>query len=192
MPLWTPERHRRLGGPSLAIVLALLVGGACSSSATPAPAASVAPATLAASAAATAAQSAAPSVAATASVAPTAPPVAGGDVAQWCAFVIEINTKYGYMKDKAYSTTVPSMDVWRQIITEALSRLDEWMAVTPPEIKDATAAEIAWFQAVKAYGDANGWPKDSMKYPQLTSAQITLLTSLTPYQETKCGIKFPV
>ena len=186
MSTWMPERHRRLGRASLAIVLVMVVESACSSSATPAPAASVAPATLVASAGPTAA----PSVAGTASVAPTAPPAGGGSAARWCAFVIEINTKYGYMKDKTYSSTLPTSDVWRQIVNEALSRVDEWRAVTPPEIMDATTAEIAWFQAFKAYGDANGWPSDFSKYPSLTAAQAKVFATLTPYQIKECGIKF--
>jgi hypothetical protein len=184
-----PQQHRRSGGLSLAIVLVMVVGSACSSSATPAPAASVAPATAVAPAASIA-PSTAPSVAGTASVAPSAAPAGGGSAARWCAFVIEINTKYGFMKDKTYSATLPTSDVWRQIVNEALSRVDEWRAVTPPEIMDATNIEIAWFQAFKAYGDANGWPSDFSKYPSVTPAQVQVFTTLTPYQTKECGIKF--
>jgi hypothetical protein len=190
MSLWMPERRRRLGGLSLAIAL-ILVAGACSSSSTPVPAAPSVPGTSsAATAAPSVPASAAPSAAASPSSAPTAPPVGGtGSAEKWCAFVIEINTKYGYMKDKTYSLTPPTADVWRQIITEAMSRVDEWRAVTPPEIMDATTAEIAWFQAMKAYGDVHGWTSLT-GFPQVNAAQMNAMAVLTPYQETHCGIKF--
>ena len=34
--------------------------------------------------------------------------------------------------DNNYSSTPPSLDVQRQIVTAALSRLDKWVAKTPP------------------------------------------------------------
>jgi hypothetical protein len=118
-------------------------------------------------------------------------PAAGGTgtFAAWCAFVIDVNTKYGYMTNKNYSATPPTMDVERQIVTEALSRLNEWVASTPPEIKDATAAEVAWFQRMKAYGDAHGWT-DAAAFPPPTTAESTLIASLVPYQQKECGITF--
>jgi hypothetical protein len=185
--------QRRLAGRSLAIFVTLALAAGCSTSATPNPAASTASAPAVASAA-TASPSAppiaTPSTAATASSVPNATPVAGGgNAAAWCAFVIEINTKYGYMTNKTYSVNAPSFDVQRQLITEALSRVDEWVAKTPPEIKDATAAEILYFQQVKAYGDANGWT-DPAKFPQMTPAESTAISSLVPYQIQQCGIKF--
>ena len=187
--LMPAARGRMLGGSSLAIAL-IFVAGACSSS-TPAPAAPSAPGTAsAATAAPSAPASAAPSTAASPSSAPTAPPAGGtGSAAAWCALVIEINTKYGYMKDKTYSATLPTPDVWRQIVTEALSRVDVWIAATPPEIADATAAEIAWFQSMKAYGDVHGWT-DMASFPTVTPAQAKAMGPLTAYQKEKCGIKF--
>lgn len=119
----------------------------------------------------------------------TPAPAGTASAAAWCAFVIEINTKYGYMTNKNYSATPPSLDVERQIVTEALSRLDEWKAISPPEIKDATVAEITYFQALKAYGDVNGWTS-AAGFPQPTTAQATLIASLVPYQQTQCGITF--
>jgi hypothetical protein len=173
-------------------LLAAVLAG-CGTAATPNPvasAASAAPAASVETAAPSAAPTTAPTTAATATSVPSAAPVAGGgSAAAWCGFVIEINTKYGYMTNKNYSTTPPSLDVQRQILTEALSRLDEWVAKTPPEIKDATAAEIAYFQRLKAYGDAHGWT-DPAAFPPPTAAEVTLIGSLVPYQEKECGITF--
>jgi hypothetical protein len=118
-----------------------------------------------------------------------APVAGGGSAAAWCAFVIEINTKYGYMTNKSFSKTPPSIDVQRQILTEALSRIDEWVAKTPPEIKDGTNAEIAYFQRVKAYGDANGWTNPAA-FPKATAAETALIGSLIPFERTQCGITF--
>jgi hypothetical protein len=131
-----------------------------------------------------------PATPVTATSAPSAKPTAGGGTAAaWCGFVIDVNTKYGYMTNRNYSATPPSMEVQRQILTEALSRLDEWVAKTPPEIKEATAAEIAWFQRLKAYGDAHGWTNPA-GFPQPTAAEAALIASLVPYQKKECGITF--
>jgi hypothetical protein len=189
VPMSAPRR-RPLGGASLAILLVLAVGGACSTPASVNPATPAASSAPGASVATAAPSSAAPSAAATASPPPSVPPVAGtGSAAKWCELVIRINTKYGYMKDKTYSSTPPTMDVWRQIVTEALDHVDEWLAATPPEIMDATTAEIAWFQAMKASGDANGWTS-STGFPPMTKAQATAMGPLTEYQKKECGIKF--
>jgi uncharacterized protein len=93
------------------------------------------------------------------------------------------------MTNKHYSATPPSLDVQRQIVTEALSRLDEWIAKTPAAIADATTLQIAYFQQVKAYGDAHGWT-DAAGFPQPDAAQTAAMSSLVPYQKTECGISF--
>jgi hypothetical protein len=181
-----------LAGAALGGLLALALAG-CGASATPNPvasAASTAPGASVTTAAPSAAATPAPSTATTASSVPSAAPAAGGgSAAAWCALVIDINTKYGYMTNKHYSATPPSLDVQRQILTEGLSRVDEWVAKTPPEIKDATAAEIAYFQRAKAYGDAYGWTNPAT-FPQPTAADATLIGSLVPYQQKQCGITF--
>jgi hypothetical protein len=190
----SPAERRRLGGPTLAFLVgfALALAG-CGAAATPSPAgpaASIEPVASVAVAAPSAAATTAPSPAEAATPVPSAAPAAGGGTAAaWCGFVIDVNTKFGYMTNKNYSATPPSLDVQRQILTEALSRLDEWVAKTPPEIKDATAAEIAYFQALKAYGDVHGWTNPAA-FPQPTAAEATLIGSLVPYQEKQCGITF--
>jgi hypothetical protein len=170
-------------------LLAVALAG-CGAAATPNPAASSSPGASVESAAPSTPPTPAPSAAATATPVASATPVAGGGTAAaWCGFVIEINTKYGYMTNKNYSAKPPSIDVQRQIVTEALSRLDEWVAKSPPEIKDATAAEVAYFQRLKAYGDAHGWT-DAAAFPPPTAAEGGLLASLVSYQEKECGITF--
>lgn len=190
----SPADRRRLGGPTHAVLvgfaLALAGCGAAAAPSPAAPAASSEPVASVAAAAPSAAATTAPSPAAAATPGPSAAPAAGGGTAEaWCGFVIDINTKFGYMSNKNYSATPPSLDVQRQILTEALSRLAEWIARTPPEIKDATAAEVAYFQALKAYGDAHGWTNPAA-FPQPTAAEATLIGSLVPYQEKECGITF--
>jgi hypothetical protein len=174
---------------AIGCLLAVALAG-CGAAATPGQGSTAAPATPSAAvstAAPTTASTPAPSAAAT--TVPSTAPTAAGTAAAWCAFVIEINSKYGYMTNKNYSAKPPSLDVQRQILTEALSRVDEWVAKTPPEIKDATAAEVAYFQRLKAYGDAHGWTS-AAGFPQPTAQEATLIGSLVPYQEKNCGITF--
>jgi hypothetical protein len=202
----TRRTSSRVKAAALAGFLAAALAG-CGAAATGAPlpsSASVAPraslATAAPSAAATSAPTtlviaspsatAAPTTPVIATSVPSAKPIAGGGTAAaWCGFVIDVNTKYGYMTNKNYSATPPSMEVQRQILTEALSRLDEWVAKTPPEIKEATAAEVAYFLRLKAYGDAHGWANPA-GFPQPTAAEAALIGSLVPYQKKECGITF--
>jgi hypothetical protein len=176
-----------LAAAALGCLLAVALAG-CGAAATPGQGTTAAPATPGPSVAApTTASTPAPSAAAT--TVPSTSPAAAGTAAAWCAFVIEINTKYGYMTNKNYSATQPTLDVERQIVTEALSRVDEWVAKSPPEIKDATAAEVAYFQRLKAYGDVHGWTS-AAGFPQPTAQEATLIGSLVPYQEKNCGITF--
>ncbi len=114
----------------------------------------------------------------------------GGNAAAWCAFVIEINTKYGLMKDKVYSVAAASAmkpDIEQQLVTEAVSRGDEWLSTAAPEIRDGTAAEIAYYQQLKAWGDVHGWT-DPAGFPRPTAAQTAAMASLVPYQTKQCGI----
>ncbi len=183
----SPAKRRPLGGPLAVLVGFALALAGCGAAATLSPAAQTVSIEPAASVAAPAPSAAAPTAPSPAAVA--TPAAGGGSAAAWCGFVIDVNTKFGYMTNKNYSATPPSLDVQRQILTEALSRLDEWVARTPPEIKGATTAEIAYFQRLKAYGDTNGWTNPSA-FPKPTAAESTLIGSLVPYQEKHCGITF--
>jgi hypothetical protein len=173
------------------LLVVTLAGCSAAATSTPVPPAAATAAASVATAAPPAPATPAPASAATATSVPSVAPAAGGTgtAAAWCAFVIDVNTKYGYMTNKNYSATPPTMDVERQIVTEALSRLNEWVASTPPAIKDASAAEIAYFQQLKAYGDAHGWT-NAAAFPQMTPADAALIASLVPYQEKECGITF--
>ena len=133
----SPMGPRRRIGRRLALgALLTVVVASCATGATAIPAGPGASSVTAApSTAPSAALSAAVSVAP--STAPSASPIGGataaagsGTAAAWCAFVIEINTKYGYMTNKNFSRIPPSMDVQRQIVTEAMSRLDDLMRST--------------------------------------------------------------
>ncbi len=116
---------------------------------------------------------------------------AGGDAAAWCAIVIDINTRAGYMVDLTYMNP-PTPAMTKQVILEAIARRDEIMSLTPPEIRDAMAAELAYYQVLADWANQNGW--DAL--PMSTSAPpppadfLAALGPLSSFQMTQCGIKF--
>src|SRR6266516_1187320 len=59
-------------------------------------------------------------------------------VSAWCALVIQINTKYGTMKNKRYlpADKVP-LSAWKNLIDAALAGRRHLLAVTPASIKKA-------------------------------------------------------
>ena len=199
-PMPSTTRQRRLGGPSVAIlfVLTAALGGCGASSASGTQAVPSGGGSLVTSSPSSSGGGSLvtppPSSAGGGQTAPpgqsaTAAP-GGGNAAAWCAFVIEINTKYGLMKDKVYSVAAASAmkpDVEQQLVTEAVSRGDEWLSTAAPEIRDGTAAEIAYYQQLKAWGDVHGWT-DPAGFPRPTAAQTAAMASLVPYQEQQCGI----
>ena len=102
--------------------------------------------------------------------------------AKWCAFVIDVNTRHGYMKNKRY---VPAMSVNLQvqkaIAEEGIARRAQLLAVTPPEIRGAMTAELDYFVSIKA----NGWkPVSSGAFTPAMQQQ------LVAFQQQKCGIRF--
>jgi hypothetical protein len=170
-----------LGGLILGIALA-----ACATAGTPPPPAS-SPAPGATTTIVGPAATASPPASATASPPPnTALPSA--DAAAWCAFVIDVNTRGGYMVDKTYGRTLTAAQA-QAILSEAITRKDEYIALTPPEILPGVQAEMAWYQRIADYAAANGWT-DLAKFPQPTSAETAAMAPLVPFQLANCGIKF--
>ena len=116
---------------------------------------------------------------------------AGGDAAAWCAMVIDINTRAGYMVDQTYMSP-PTQAMTKQVILEAILRRDEIMSLTPPEIRDAMAAELAYYQVLAEWARQNGWDAlaTSTSASPLSADFLAALAPLTSFQETRCGIKF--
>lgn len=132
------------------------------------------------------ASSVAPSLAAVPSSAP-----AGGDAAALCAIVIDINTRAGYMVDlKFVGKATPAMT--KQVILEAVARKDEILSLTPPEIRAAMAAELAYYQVMADWANQNSWEAlpTSTSVPPPPAEFLAALAPLKSFQETKCGIKF--
>ncbi len=184
---------RRL--PVLLVAASLLVAlTACTSSVTSSGPPSTAPgaasqtaASPTALAASVPASSVAPSLAA---VSPSAAS-AGGDAAAWCAIVIDINSRAGYIVDKTY-VNPPTAAMTKQVILEALARKDEILSVTPPAIHKAMAAELAYYQTLADWASKNGWDAlaTSTSAPVPPADFLAAMGPLVSFQETQCGIKF--
>jgi len=175
------------------MVLGGLLFAACGSAAAPTttPQAST-PATASAAAAAPV-----PVAASVASVGPGTPspgsaaPAAAGDAATWCAIVIDINTKAGYMVDKTY-VNPPTSAMLKQSTLEGIARSDEIMAATPAAIHNAMAAELAYFKVFAEWAAVHGWeaPATTPGYPLPPAGYAATVQPLVPFQEQACGIKF--
>lgn len=110
-------------------------------------------------------------------------PAEAANAAQLCALVIQINTKYGTMKNKRFvpiDTVKPS--VWKAIVDAAVANRNRLLAVAPSEIKKALSHELGWFVRIKANHYSKATPLGSW-----TSAEIAEITN---FERTKCGIKF--
>lgn len=110
-------------------------------------------------------------------------PASRANAAQWCALVIQINTKYGTMKNRSFlpSGKVP-LSAWKAIVDAAVAKRSQLLAVTPSEIKKAFTDELAWFARIKA----NHYSKTT----PLGSWTVAEVGQITNFERTKCGIKF--
>ena len=110
-------------------------------------------------------------------------PVGAANAAQLCALVIQINTKYGTMKNKRF---LPLANVtpraWKGLVDTAVAERSHLIAVAPSEIKKALTHELAWFARIKANHYSKATPLGSW-----TSAEVGQITN---FERTKCGIKF--
>ena len=112
-----------------------------------------------------------------------ASPVGAANAAQWCALVIQINTKYGTMKNKRFlplAKLPPS--TWKALVNAAVAGRSRLIALAPSEIKKAVTDELAWFARIKANHYSKATPLGSW-----TAAEISQITN---FERTKCGIKF--
>ena len=105
------------------------------------------------------------------------------NAAQLCALVIQINTKYGTMKNKRF---LPLANVtpktWKGLVDTAVAQQSHLIAVAPSGIKKALTDELAWFARIKANHYSKTTPPGSW-----TNAEIGQITT---FERTKCGIKF--
>lgn len=114
--------------------------------------------------------------------APTSP-VGVANAAQFCALVIQINTKYGTMKNKRFLPLAKvSPSAWKRLVDTAVAERSHLIAVAPSEIKTALTHELAWFARIKANHYSKATPLGSW-----TTAEVRLITN---FERTKCGIKF--
>ena len=104
------------------------------------------------------------------------------DTAAWCALVIQINTKYGAMKNKHYLNPIPAK-ASKTIIAYAVAHRAQILAVTPASIKKAQSDELTYY----AHAVANNYAPTTPLTP-LTPAE---LTQLLNFQHAKCGITGP-
>lgn len=159
-----------------AIAVAACGGGSSTSGKTPATGASSVPP----AATITASQT---KPTATSATVPTKAAAVAPSAEAWCALVIDINTRHGYMKDKHYlPANQVSADVFKAVSEEGISRRDELLAVTPAEIKDAVTAELDYLAASKANNFSATTP--------LGSFTAALQQQLVTFQKDQCGISF--
>lgn len=116
----------------------------------------------------------------TAPPAGTTPPLAGGT--DYCGVVIAENTKWGTLKDGKFS----SMGAWTPaqlhgLIGDALAGRDQFIALAPPEIRDAVRMEMDFFQAVADNGYRVAGTPIPAGFPQAAIA-------ITDYQHQHCGL----
>ena len=110
-------------------------------------------------------------------------PVTAANTAQWCAAVIQTNTKYGTMKSKRFLpiAKVPA-SAWKAVVDAAVSGRKRFIALAPAEIKKAVTDEVAWFGRIKANHYSTATP--------LGSWTVAEVKQITDFERTKCGIKF--
>jgi hypothetical protein len=164
---------------SLGLLVLVIVIAACTSSGTATPTGGV---VVPGSAGPTVASSTAPATVA-------AEPLGTPSAAAWCAFVIDVNTRHGYMTNLTYASGAPSVAQQQAILAETMARQAYWLSVTPPDVLAATQAELAYYTSLATWTAANGWTNLAAA-PTPTTTQVTLIQSLVPYQEQQCGIKF--
>jgi hypothetical protein len=105
------------------------------------------------------------------------------NAAQLCALVIQINTKYGAMKNKRFlPTSKVTPSGWKAIVDAAVTERSHLLAVAPSDIKKALTHELAWFARIKA----NHYSKSTPLAPWT----VTEVGQITNFERTKCGIKF--
>jgi hypothetical protein len=108
----------------------------------------------------------------------------GPNTAAWCALVIQLNTKYGVMKNKHYLpiNTVPPK-AQKAVISAGLAHRTQILALTPTVIKKATSDELTYFAHLRASGYSL----------QVSPAPFTVAEArqLLIFQHAKCGITGP-
>lgn len=105
------------------------------------------------------------------------------DTKAWCAAVIQVNTKYGTMKNKRFLPPgqVP-LNAWKKVIDATLARRAQYVALAPAAIKTAVKHQVAWFAKVKA----NHYLLTTSPAP-MTIADVH---QIADFEKTKCGITF--
>ena len=106
---------------------------------------------------------------------------AGPSTKAWCALVIQINTRYGAMKNKRYlpAGQVP-LKSQKAIVAAAVAQRARILAVTPIVIKKAMTDELTYYARLKARGYSNP--------ASLAPFTIAEAGQLLTFQHTKCGI----
>ena len=102
---------------------------------------------------------------------------------EWCAYVIQANTKAGSMKNKRFLPTdkVPP-SVWKKVVDAAVAGRSKLLAITPSSIKTAVTHELDWFARLKANHYSTATP--------LGSWTVAEVKKITDFERTKCGITF--
>jgi hypothetical protein len=108
----------------------------------------------------------------------------GSDTPAWCAMVIQINTKYGAMKNKHYlpGAKVP-LKSQEAIISAAVAQSAQILKITPAAIKKAMSDELTYYAHLKARNYASP--------ASLAPFTIAEAGQLLDFQHAKCGITGP-
>jgi hypothetical protein len=116
--------------------------------------------------------------------APAEPPF---DPAAWCAIIVEINTRHGYMVERRYKATLEP-DQMRAIMTDYVERFDEIRNVAPPDLREPMAAIDALSRRALREGEATGWNPPPSLRP--SPDENVALGAWLEAQERLCGITF--
>jgi hypothetical protein len=116
-------------------------------------------------------------------LAASARPAAAGSARDWCNAVIQVNTKYGTMKNKRFVpiSKVP-LSAWKKVVDAAVAGRNHYLALAPSSIKTAVKHQLSWFANVKANHYSSKTP--------LAPMTIADVKKITEFERTKCGIKF--
>lgn len=123
----------------------------------------------------------APTAATASAVSDTAP-----SPEKWCAAVFETNRRCGYMIGNQYKLK-PSVEELKCDAREVLSKRDQYIALTPTEIRSDVEKQIAWFDAVMKWAEAHGGNVHAPGMPA-PAGFVQSQKRLYKYQVDHCGL----
>jgi hypothetical protein len=124
-----------------------------------------------------------PLTSSTTAASPTAAASPTGGGKDYCSVVIEVNTQVGTMVNKRFKpTTEWTGDQIRALVDWTLSNRDEFLALTPPQLKQAVQVELQWDQSIKDHNYSLSAPAPP--------GTVEAFHKIGQYQTAVCGIQY--